>query len=71
MLADDVDIAKMLIEAGADVNAKNYQGCTALITAARSNNAGVAKLLIANGADIGAKDNFDWTALMYADYLHN
>ncbi|MCL1876305.1 MAG: ankyrin repeat domain-containing protein [Synergistaceae bacterium] len=54
------------IKAGADVNAKNDDGLTALMAAALKNNAEATKMLIKAGADVNAKDNEDWTALMAA-----
>ncbi|WP_460201825.1 ankyrin repeat domain-containing protein [Scytonema sp. NUACC21] len=60
------EIAKMLIAAGADINAKDINGRTPLILAAEFCNAEVAAILIQAGADINAKDNDGNTALMYA-----
>ena len=53
-------IVKSLIGYGADVNAKNKYGSTALML---TSSLEVAKLLIDNGADINAKDNDGDTAL--------
>ena len=61
MLATDVDsaeIAKILVDAGADLNIQGERGCTALMrsclmdsfTASRES-AGVAKVLLGAGAD--------------------
>ena len=55
---------KLLIEEGADVNARDEDGSTALIEAARYEHTEIAKLLIENGADVNAKDKDGWTALM-------
>ncbi|MBI5203673.1 MAG: ankyrin repeat domain-containing protein [Nitrospirae bacterium] len=46
------DIAKLLIDKGADVNVKNESGWTALILAAYPGRTDIAKLLIDKGADI-------------------
>lgn len=56
-----------LIRKGADVNAKNEEGRTALMYAAEFNkNPEVIKVLLTNGADVNAKDKDGETALMSA-----
>lgn len=57
---------KVIIEEGADVNAKDSDGSTALMWAAWRNELDAAKLLIQSGADVNAKDGKAVTALMYA-----
>jgi peptidoglycan/LPS O-acetylase OafA/YrhL len=49
------EIVELLIEAGADVNAKNRDGATPLHAAAFMGQLEVAQLLLENGADISAK----------------
>ena len=44
-----------LLDAGADVNAKNNDGWTPLLYATQDNNTGVACLLIRKGADVNAR----------------
>ena len=51
------EIAKMLIEKGANVNAQDKNGKTALFYASASNNDDVAVLLLKSGADADIKDN--------------
>ncbi len=54
-----VEVARLLLEAGADVNARNqntHWGTTPLHAAAHGNQAAVVQLLLANGADIRAKN---------------
>ena len=48
----DVESARLLIAAGADVNDSLPDGASALIVAAHSGNSGVAKLLLEKGADV-------------------
>ena len=60
----NLEKVKSSIKQGADVNAKNSYGWTALIWSAREGHLEVVKYLIENGADIEAKDDDDWTALI-------
>jgi ankyrin repeat protein len=46
----NVDMVKMLLEAGAEVNAKADNGWTALILAKRNGHAEIVRLLIEAGA---------------------
>ena len=59
-------IAKMLIDAGGNVNAQNEDQATALHEAVRLGNFGVAKLLLQNGANKEAKDHKGRTPLDWA-----
>lgn len=60
------DIAKFLIDNGADVNAKNDNGDTVLIKASNSGNLDIVKYLVKNGTDVNAKNNQNKTALNYS-----
>lgn len=60
------DIAKILVEAGADVNKKNNVGTTPLMEAAIRGETECAKLLIDAGADVGLCDKNGFTALELA-----
>jgi hypothetical protein len=61
-----VNIAKQLINAGANVNQKNAMGATCLIYAVTFNRPEIAELLLERGADITVKDARGNTALDHA-----
>ncbi len=56
ILAGQGEAARFLVEAGADVNARDSEGITTLGYAALVGNAGVAEMLIARGARVDAPD---------------
>ena len=55
-----------MIDAGADVNAKDNDGFTRLHAAAKDGNAEMIPVLVKAGADVHAKDNICWTPLHWA-----
>ena len=61
------DIARTLIEHGADVNGKAVNDLTALHTAAARGNLEAAKLLLDHGADVNARSTDGKTPLDYAN----
>lgn len=63
------EAAKILIDAGADLNYKNIDGSTALHTAAAFGKAEVARILIDAGIDLNSKNNDGSTALHAAAFL--
>lgn len=60
-----VAIAKMLIEAGSNINGRDKTGRTPLIIAADFGSVAVVELLIQAGANIDAKDSRGLTAFAY------
>jgi len=62
----DWERVKELINAGADIEAKNFFDSTALMVAASVGESEVCKFLIGKGAKVDATDKYGCTALMYA-----
>ena len=62
----DILKVKNLLAEGADVNARDKDGITALMVASRVGQIEMVRELQARGADVNAKDNHGGTALMYA-----
>ncbi|GFN77518.1 ankyrin [Plakobranchus ocellatus] len=62
-LADDTEISSLLIQAGADLEARNDLGRTPLLVAASSDRTDVIKVLKNYGADMAAVDNKGNSAL--------
>ena len=62
-LLDDMEIAKFLIEKGADINMKNRDGSTPLHSAAFLGRTEIAELLIQKGADVNPKNHREETPL--------
>jgi ankyrin repeat protein len=60
------DVARYLIDAGADVNAASPNGTTALMMAVRGGHAAVVDLLLARRADVGHRNDDGATALAWA-----
>lgn len=61
----NIELAKILIDRGADINARDADGGTALIEACKKGNIELAKILIDNGANVNARDMYGNTALIY------
>ena len=59
----DAAAVQALLAKGAELNAKNNDGVTALIVASGNGHLDVVQALLAKGADVNAKDNNGWTAL--------
>jgi len=63
---NQVKVAKVLLERGADVNAREKDGGTALMCAAKDGNVKSVKFLLEHGADVHIKSNDGNTALDWA-----
>ena len=61
-----LEIMKLLIFHGADVNSKNNSGNTPLIWASKFGYLNIVKLLIDNNADVNSKNNYGNTPLIIA-----
>lgn len=61
-----IDIVKLLVENGADVNAPSRTNQKALVDATLNGHYEVIKYLIEHGADVKAKDNRNRTLLKIA-----
>ncbi len=59
-----IKIAEMLLEAGADINAKDSSGNTALINASQIGRIKLVDMLLKRGADVNIQNNSGYTALM-------
>jgi ankyrin repeat protein len=66
-----IEVARLLIEKGADVNAASKDGVTAIMVAAGHNNAPIVGLLAGSGADLGLKSAAGLTALEIAEAARN
>lgn len=61
-----INIVKMLIDRGANVNEQDGNGITALMEASYNSRIETVRLLINRGANVNEKDNNESTALMFA-----
>ncbi|CAH0120618.1 hypothetical protein PAE9249_03139 [Paenibacillus sp. CECT 9249] len=62
----DTDTVLQLLQEGADINATDGSGRTAVLAATRNNRADTVKALIQQGADINIRDNSLDNVLLYA-----
>jgi ankyrin repeat protein len=67
---DAAGIVDALLEHGADINARNGNGSTALIEAAEHSHPDVIRVLLAHGADINAVSARGHSALFLAERKH-
>ncbi len=59
--------ARVLVESGADIEAKNADGATPLITAAFFGHEDIVRMLIHAGADLDARNRMGFSALQSVD----
>ena len=62
----DLEIVRLLLEAGADINSKDGHGQTALMNAAHAGQVELVRLLIEKGADLDVTAKYNLSALMLA-----
>ena len=60
------EVARLLIQKGADVNARDLSGATSLSWAALTDDYPMAQFLLQNGAHVNSKDNKGKTPLHWA-----
>jgi ankyrin repeat protein len=65
-MSGDVEKVISLLGSGADVNAKDQRGWTALLWAVSRGQMDLVKLLLDKGADVNAKGEHGWTPMMEA-----
>lgn len=69
--SDSPEIAKLLLENGAQINKIGYHGTTPIMHAAREGCVESVKLFIEHGADVSIKSNRGYTAKKYAKKFNN
>ena len=67
----DLENAKSLLDAGANINVTDHQKATPLHRAARHENKDMMELLLSKGADVNHADSSGQTALMWAGNRRN
>ena len=61
-----VEVARILVEQGADVMARDNDGKTSLHAASKKGHVEITRFLVEHGADVTARDNNGWTPLHVA-----
>jgi uncharacterized protein len=64
--ANDIAAIKTLLAKGADIDARDTNGATALLVATHGNKVNAARALIEAGADVNAKDDISDSPYLYA-----
>lgn len=66
-MAADLEMVKLLVEQGADIQARDYRGdVMPLHDAARLGSSDIIDYLLSQGADINSRDHYGFSALSYA-----
>ncbi|KLI55201.1 ankyrin repeat domain-containing protein, partial [Brachyspira hyodysenteriae] len=68
---DNIEMAKLLIEHGSDINIKNKDGKNMIMIACEKGNEEMFNLLLENNADINEKSSWGASALIYASEKGN
>jgi ankyrin repeat protein len=61
-----VEIAKLLLNRGAEINTQDIVGCTALMAASTSGHVAIIQCLLGKAAKVNIQDGNGWTALIWA-----
>jgi ankyrin repeat protein len=61
-----IDMARLLVEHGADLEARDLRGNTSLHLATKYNQPALVEFLLESGANVNAYDQGGWTALFWA-----
>lgn len=64
--AGDIGLVSLMINLGADINARSTNGCTALIEASKFGYGSVVDILLNGGVDVNAEDNSGESTLIWA-----
>jgi ankyrin repeat protein len=65
------EAATLLLDDGADINARNTAGMTALHLAAKQGFSDIVKVLLSHKPDLNIKDSRGWTPLDWAEKSHH
>jgi len=68
VISGEVDKAKLLLDAGGNVEARDAEGSTLLMLAAATGNLAMVELLVNSGASVNARDERGWSPLMKSVY---
>jgi quinoprotein dehydrogenase-associated probable ABC transporter substrate-binding protein len=69
--AGDLVRVKYLVENGADINTRDFEGYTPLLNAVRTKYDDLSNYLVEHGADVNLADRDGWTPLMFAAWRNS